>query len=53
MKSGLEGTSKCLEVAWSPKLIIPPYQAYKRGTKFMQKECDSPLAHGGFLHPLF
>ena len=43
LKWGLEGTSKCLEAARSPKLIIPSDQAWKRGTKFMQKEWDSPF----------
>lgn len=53
LKWGPEGTSKCLEVAQCPQLIIMSSQICKRGTRFMQKEWDSPFGIWWIFKPLF
>lgn len=46
---GQRGLPNATEVVQHPQLITPSSQICKRGTRFMQKEWDSPLAYGGFL----
>lgn len=53
LKWGPEGTSKCLEVAQCPQLIILFSKICKRGTRFMQKEWDSPFGPRWIFKPFF